>query len=547
MINDNFEFTDNLKYEENVTRPVAAIYSHPLLPMDQHNRLIAALPPKMTDKERSDFYYRKLPFEPSINGDRDVQLAEIDMLTTILLPLSTVRELEERVNSIIINSYHKRAKDFIVENQKAYVADERYNQALSMDNTDEGDGHTGLAFAGVGGCGKTTLTKRLFERYPKAVVHDTPRGQFVQILWLRSQPISNGDIVTFLDSIGKEIDRALMNTNNTYYNLIHSQRTIAAKTEKITELFRLFNVGILVIDEIQRFNVAKSRTDSFQTMMSIMNKSKVALMVIGTEQAYHKFFYEYYLARRFGSPLPASKYCTDYNYFTGLVKLVMDTNWFKTEQNITPDIIRTMYRETSGIIERIITIWMAVQKKYVKLPEDEKNTFVLTPEFIAGCADENEPFMADYARQTLDNDMILSESYEKCRQEAEGTQTVTLDPPKVSEPKTPPVRKTIGDVVDDKELFKTLADSPDITRTQKLYERVKANLTEAGDEYRQGVIMEKLVHAMKLKSSKNKTDDELVIKALKDIRKTPADKTDLKTMKIEEDDNSIRKIDFSKL
>ena len=546
MREDNFEFNDMEKYEENTVRPVPAIYHHPALKFDEHNRLICALPTKMKDDERKRFYYKKLPFEPSIDADTDVQLAEIDMLTCVLLPLTTSEVLEEKFLTILINSYHKRTSSFIIEDQPACVADEDFTQAKSMDETEGGDGHTGFAFTGIGGCGKTTLVKRLLERYPKTIIHDTPEGQYLQIVWIKTEPISNGDIHVFLDSIGKQIDKALMNTNQTYYNLIRSQRTLAEKTQKIIDLFRLFNVGILIIDEIQRFIVTRTRLDSFQTLMSMMNKTKTALMVLGTEEAYHKIFYEYYLARRFGSPYLASIYCADYKYFSGLVSTVMQTNWFRTEQEITPEIIKTMYWVTKGIIERIISIWIDVQKKYVKLDDTSKDEFVLTSKFIIECAIEDERYMSDFAEQTLENDFALYELYKQCKIEAE--RSVKEDKAAENDDTSIPFveKKTIPDLMNDKELFKSLAECSDIPRAQRLYERVKANLEEGGDTYRKGLIMETVVHTMKLKSFKNKSDDELVTKSIKTIHSKPDAKINLKALEIRESD-SIPKIDFSNL
>lgn len=543
---ENIKFNDGKKYEENALKPVPAIYSHPLLPLDGHNPLICALPPKMKDEERREFYYRKLPFTPSICADGDVQLAEIDRLSTILLPLNITESLENRVYSILVNSYNKRENDLVIENKDVCVADERYNQTLSMDDSDGGDGHTGLAFTGIGGCGKTTLVKRLFERYPKTIIHDTPRGQFLQIVWLRVQPISNGDLKVFLNSIGKDIDKALMNNNNTYYNLISSKRTLAEKTEKLMELFKLFNVGILVIDEIQRFTVSKAKTDSFQTLMSIMNKTKAAIMVIGTGNAYHKLFYDYYFARRFGSPLPAAEYCSDYDYITGLIQIVMSTNWFKTPQKITTEIIQAMYKATSGIIERIITIWMDVQKKYVMLEDTAKDTFILTPQFIKNCSDEDETFMAEYASQILRNDSILSEDYEKCRQASEASLTTDSDDVSAEKSTIAPVQKEISEVFEEPNFFKVLSKTSDITKTQKLFARIKSNLKEGGEEYSHSFILDKLVHIMNLKSYANKTDDKIVAKALKTIRSKPEAKVNIKAMEIKDNDE-IPKINFSKL
>ncbi len=406
-------FTENKTYKTKTIEPVEAIYTRPTLKYDENNPLICALPKKLSKKEVNQFYYTGLPFEPSLDASFDIKDAEVEFLSNICLPLSPVESLENEVRKIIINSYRQRKDDMIIPDLKVTIADTECNQALSMDMPEGGDGNTGSGYIGIGGCGKTTLVERLLSRYPKVVYHHVEGGQYVQIMWLKVQPISNGDLLTFLDSIATAIDRSLLNRNHTYERLLQTKKKLAEKTKTLGELFRLFNVGLLVIDEIQRFDIKKNHIDSFQTIMTMVNTTKVALFVVGTEQAYHKFFFEYYFTRRLGTPKVASEYCADYGYACDLIRIVMSANWFKPKQNFTPEVVNAMYKETSGIIERIIVIWKAVQHTYLRLSDEDRLNFVLTPAFIEKCAYKAAPLMGAYARQTLENDMILGEEFAK--------------------------------------------------------------------------------------------------------------------------------------
>lgn len=111
----------------------------------------------------------------------------------------------------------------------------------------------------------------------------------------------------------------------------------------------------------------------------MINKSKTGILVCGTEDTYEKFLKKYYILRRMGKPIRASRYCNDYEYFSNLAKMVMSVQWFRQPQAITDDIIQALYMETSGIIERLIAIWESVQLVYIRLSEQEKQGFKLTP------------------------------------------------------------------------------------------------------------------------------------------------------------------------
>ena len=84
----------------------------------------------------------------------------------------------------------------------------------------------------------------------------------------------------------------------------------------------------------------------------------------------------------------------------------MSIQWFKDPQQITEDLVQTMYFESAGIIERIIGIWENVQLEYTNPPSREKANFKLTPEFIQKCSNQENPLLGIYARQTLQSDFL---------------------------------------------------------------------------------------------------------------------------------------------
>ncbi|MCI7806847.1 MAG: ATP-binding protein [Spirochaetales bacterium] len=486
------------KYENNITYPIKAVYSKPILEIDNDNIFIKALPDKMSRYDISGFYYEKFPIVPSIDAEPFVQEEEIHLLENMRLPLEPVYELETTFRSILTTSYRKRLSWVADMCCEVTVNDEKQVQEQSMSPMTDGDGHTGAALLGIGGCGKTCAVNRLLSRYPQTLIHENPgSGTTIQIVWLYVQPSSNSDLSALMDGIGIAIDTALGNSNRTYERLIKAQKKLGPKADKIAELFRVFNVGILVIDEIQRFSSFSNKDDSYETIMTITNKSKTGLMVVGTEEAYGKFFSRYYIARRMGSPIKASKYCVNYDYFKAIAKLVMSVQWFRTPQAITEEIYSAMYQETSGIIERIISVWENVQICYVNLSETEKNGFVLTPEFISKTSTETNPLLGLYARQTLKADVLSSMELEDNRVGDKG------------KPNKDKAGKAIAE----------FRSSTNPLLAQEVFTRTKRNLVEAGEVYSDEYILDNVNKVLKLKTNAGKPEDELIATAIKRIRK----------------------------
>ena len=482
------------KYGFDITYPIDAVYTKPILDVDDDNIFIKALSEKLTKQEISEYYYEKFPIKPSLDEEPFVQEEEIHLLEGMRLPLKPVYMLESVFRNILTTSYRKRLCSLINSGKEVVINDENLTQSQSINVMTIGDGHTGAALLGIGGCGKTCAVNKLLARYPQTLVHHNRKNTIIQIVWLYVQPSSNSDLSTFMDSIGDAIDCALGNQNSIYGRYIRDQKKLGAKADKVAELFRLFNVGVLIIDEIQRFNTFKNKSDSYETIMTMTNKSKVGLLVVGTEEAYGRFFTRYYIARRMGTPIKASSYCVDYDYFRQIAGLVMSIQWFREYQPLTDEIFDAMYNETSGIIERIITVWENVQLDYINLPETAKATFKLTPEYIRSCSTQSNPLLGLYAKQTLKDDILSGSEVGEC-----------------------------SDAKAEKALIATSMDdfhkSSNPLLAQGVFSRVKANLLEAGENFPDELILDNTNRVIKLKANKDKQEDELVEMTIKRVRK----------------------------
>ncbi len=414
-----------------------------------------------------------------------------------------------------LSSYRQRKSCLVPVPEDVVINDTETTQEMTMHRALNGDDGKDIALLGVPGTGKTECINKLLSHYPQHIVHHTEDGTFHQILWIKIEPSSNNDLATLYDNFGIALDNALGN-KNVYASLIRKKRKLGEKANYISSLINTFSIGMLIIDEIQRLELNKNRAESFESIMTIMNNTKVLFLVAGTEEAYSIIFNKYYTWRRIGCQISTTMYCRDREYFNVSMPLIMGINWFKTKQEYNrPDILDTMYNITSGKIDLMIKLWKNVQTDYVHLLDEEKKSFVLTPEFIITSSRRHDIFMPEMTRDAISNDLMMRANL-KLDEES-----------KKAASKSTKAAGDNDDVVLMKEKLKIMNRFSSLERKDDayhIYERAKLNLSESGDEYSDETILSVIEKTLSTKNNKNKELKELLSLILRKIRNKPQEK-----------------------
>lgn len=209
-------------------------------------------------------------------------------LYDIRIPLDYQRKLEFRFNQILMQSLKKRK--FIYNSTTLLINDSDFlipGKAYSNDADGVG---SGIALLGNGGCGKTTSVGIMLSNYQQVIDRKTELGTFKQILYLFVTCPPNGDFKSLLLSIAAAMDDAMETGTFCYDTVAHEQRhSIEAMTDRICRFIQLFAVGVLIIDEIQELDYHKNKKSTLDNLLTITNRTKVGLFVIGTEKAYLQF------------------------------------------------------------------------------------------------------------------------------------------------------------------------------------------------------------------------------------------------------------------
>lgn len=306
-------------------------------------------------------------FERESNLPDSTRLYMVGQLRSLRLPLPFHKELEQSFRLALEESYRNR---YTIADEQAKlevtVADVKQGQHNKLVGDNFSSANAGFSLLGCSGCGKSSSLKILLSQYPQVIMHhDDKYGRYPQIVYLVVNCVANSNFSALYASIGNAIDRALGITTSVYQKLIESRRSLGEKAEKVRELVEIFAIGIIILDEIQLIDFQSTKENSFESLMTLTNRTKVAIAVVGTEDAYSKMFTHLRTARRLGNIISGNLYCENRTYFSILAKRVFKYQWFDSPVKMTNDMLEALYRNTHGIIDQLVGLCMYLNLDYI--------------------------------------------------------------------------------------------------------------------------------------------------------------------------------------
>ena len=498
------------KYGKESRQAENAIYSPALIPMDRGNPFIEALPSPMDKSAILSSYYKPFPFKPSIDGDENIQRSEIQLLRDIRFPLPFIPLLEKGFSDALHLSYRARSRTQIEMPHEIIINDETLTQAVSFRSAGGADTGIGVSLLGIGGCGKSAAIETMLSRYPQMILHRWKgTGEFIQIVWLRVVTPVNANLSDLFVSIAAALDEALGNIHPIHERMIKRQKSIGMKADYIAKAIRLFGIGAIILDEIQNLDYSANQTSSFSSLMTIINTTKVALVIVGTDEAFKLLFRKQYILRRAGEIINASNYCLNMKQFDTMMRCIMSVCWFRKAPEITDDILKALYDETSGVIDRMITVWSEIQLDYVTSKEKP----VLTPQYIRQISAEKRPFMSVVTKYALEDSMLIEP------RDLQALAGSSQDAP--AEELSPESLRYMAQSSVTQQVIASIK-RPSVAST--VFTRVKDNLMENQKEYNDQTVLNAVKHVMELKSNQESDVVELVQKTLRYLSKKRSDK-----------------------
>ena len=349
--------------------PINAKYLKAICPVDRGNPFIEALPHPLMDTEQLLCAYAQ-PL-PEYDGETERKFPSeqrmllLSQLRQVRYPLIFHKDLEISFYDTLCTSYRARTRVYDKKGVYCCTTDEGDLVSHSRLTGDLADAaNAGFAVLGYSGCGKSSAMKTLLSRYPQTLFHNWDRERVVQIVYLVVSCVPNSNFNALYSSIGQAIDGAL-GLKNVYQAEIEKKRSLGDKLNKIIDLVEHFAIGIIIFDEIQLIDFSATKENSFESLLVLANRTKVAIAVIGTEDSYAKMFTSLRTARRIGPVINGSSYCQYPEFCNMLVKKLFTYQWFDQRIEPTPDILDAFYNNTHGIVDQLVGLYMHVQLAYL--------------------------------------------------------------------------------------------------------------------------------------------------------------------------------------
>lgn len=375
------------KYPD-LRRVVDAKYSEPKQPLYKGNPYIEALPDNQSNEEIYQSLLVRIPYDEE---ERELpsheRIASVSSLQFCFQPLSEHFILAQRFSRAIKMGYVQRnpldAED-VRQQMQLYncVIEKDFNfQSLSFTNAVA----PGFSVIGYSGMGKTSVVKRVLSIYPQIIRHTDYKGipiNKAQIVWMKLNCSHDGSVKGLCLDFFKEFDK--LTGDNAYSK--YSGKTTNQMIPEMALMARRHGLGVLIIDEIQFLNAAKSGgyEKALNYIIDLVNIG-VPVILVGTPEAIAVLSDNLMNARRNtgmeGAVIMDFLSRTSPDWKT-LMNHVWGYQWTAVKTELSEEILDMIHEKSIGDVEVAMKLYMATQVRAIRQGESNRSE-IITPELIA--------------------------------------------------------------------------------------------------------------------------------------------------------------------
>jgi hypothetical protein len=277
-----------------------AVYKEQAIPENQRNAYIEAMPDRLSANE----LYEALFSAPQFKGDLsklDVEdrLALVQQIRkSFWLPLSShFYRYRQYYNMIKIGYQSRNPFSSSYNRQYALGLDKVFEAGTDDEGRNiAGVNHTAEGFADIGlsGMGKTITNKRILQLFPQVIHHKTYKGQQLtrtQVVWLHIECPSSKSLAQLSRNFFAAVDNALGPSSNYYEKYAEKGGTIEVLAQRMVKVANQINLGVLLIDEIQKVHRAHSGGDErmIEFITELTNTIGIPIVIVGTLKSLYLF------------------------------------------------------------------------------------------------------------------------------------------------------------------------------------------------------------------------------------------------------------------
>lgn len=369
----------------------SAIYRNPIVDSYKGNPFIEALPPILSEDEAIALMRYRPRYEDSyFTLPAHIRLHYTMDALRYIQPLRRYRALERSISRMLRVGYisrHPVVPGFFPSidekvNDFMEALDPKQSYELKNEPTVK---INGLAILGISGVGKTTAIERVLSLYPQVIQHRKYHDEIItvdQLVWLKIECPHNGSTKAFLKEFIKEVD-GVLGTSYTKGYAKHGA-TEEDMTGSVARLALVHGLGILVVDELQHLNVAKSggAEEMMNFFTNFVNKIGVPVVLVGLPDASGFITKEFQTIRRVSGDDPGlwDRMIQD-DEWDCFLKGLWQFQYTKYPVKLTEKMSNVLYDQTQGIADLVIKLFVLSQIRAI-----ESNHEKLTPSIIKSAA-----------------------------------------------------------------------------------------------------------------------------------------------------------------
>jgi AAA domain len=368
---------------------INAVYKYTGIPHYSDNPYIEALPPIETDVRS---LFNKMARYPSYKEEeRELPIAYkvhyVQSLSLFLEPLPAHFRLEQMFSRIIRMGYIGRnpmGKEWVEQINQGY--EQKFANFKSFAPITQSSA-LGFGIYGLSGSGKTKAIESILSIYPQLIKHEEYKGIELarsQIVWLKLECPKGGTTKGLCINFFQSVDKILKETN---YFEQYNKNTISGESLMpiMANVAFLHGIGVIVIDEIQRLDTARSggKQEMLDFIVKLINTVGVPVVMAGTFKAMDFIQSTLSNVRRtigFENGGVWSHFSFD-STWESFIKTIWKYQWTAKKTELTPEISRVLYEESAGIIDIAVKLYMLVQWKLISVEGIGKKQKI-TPKLI---------------------------------------------------------------------------------------------------------------------------------------------------------------------
>ena len=224
---------------------------------------------------------------------------------------------------------------------------------------------------GCSGIGKTWALNRILATYPQAVFH--PKYRLTQVVWLKLDCPRDGSLKALCREFFVALDKVLRTdyVANRWRDGTSVNNHLANMSAKANE----HCIGILLIDEIQHLDRAKSGGDAtmLNFFVTLVNTIGVPVVLVGTHKASKILQQDFRQARRacgMGDHV-WDRLEKDGSDWDDLIRGLWRFQWTVKRTRLTPDLKNHLHDLTQGVVDIAVKLFVLAQNRAISLGGDE--------------------------------------------------------------------------------------------------------------------------------------------------------------------------------